>query len=63
MVICEPLQTEDPETGLARIISRQRYEIVKEKLACLRCASIQRMFQPQVVETKEEVKETIRVHR
>ena len=54
MVIGEPLQVEDFETGMIRGISRERYEIVEEKFACPSCAPIKRTKKPQVVEAKLE---------
>jgi len=46
MVILEPQQEENPETGMVRAISRHRFEIVETKSACPKCAPIESARKP-----------------
>jgi hypothetical protein len=54
MVIREIVQTGDVETHNLRVYSQIEYKTVKEKQACPRCAKVQRIRAPEVVEVIDQ---------
>lgn len=58
MINRQPLQQTDTKTKMVSVISRERYETVKEKPACPNCTKKEGLKPPEVVEVLDESSKT-----